>query len=263
MLTVNFIKHFFFKIIFFTALFCVVLPATAQESTAVKNKWNFLIEPYLMFPNIKGTTGVGTLPDAELEADQDDIFSNFKMGAILYFEMAKDKWAFSSDLVYMNLDQDVETGAVINSGNVNLKQFSWELAALRKLLPCLDAGIGGRYNGIKTSMDLQTKELRNGTTANSKSMDQSWFDPIIIARIKSTPGKKLIYQFRGDIGGFGIGSELAWQLQAYAGYRFSKLFQATAGYKTISADYEKGSGEDRFLYDVDTFGPVIRLGFNF
>jgi hypothetical protein len=52
-------------------------------------------------------------------------------------------------------------------------------------------------------------------------------------------------------------------MQAYAGYRFSKLFQATAGYKIISVDYNKGDGDDRFLFDMDTFGPVLRLGFNF
>jgi hypothetical protein len=31
--------------------------------------------------------------------------------------------------------------------------------------------------------------------------------------------------------GFGIGSEFAWQVQAYAGYRFSRLFQITGGYR--------------------------------
>jgi hypothetical protein len=86
---------------------------------------------------------------------------------------------------------------------------------------------------------------------------------MIIARIKSNNVKKFNYQFRGEIGGFGIGSDLAWQIQAYAGYRFSKLFEVTGGYRIISLDYESGSGQDRFLYNVDTSGPVIRLGFNF
>jgi hypothetical protein len=36
----------------------------------------------------------------------------------------------------------------------------------------------------------------------------------------------------------------------------------TAGYRIISIDYEKGANEDRFLYDVDTSGPVIKFGFN-
>jgi hypothetical protein len=111
-----------------------------------KSKWNFLVEPYLMFPNLKGTTGVGTLPDADVDADPGDVFSHFKIGAILYFEVTKDKWAFTSDIIYLNLDEDATPGTLISSGNVNLKQFSWELGALRKLLPWLEAGLGGRLN---------------------------------------------------------------------------------------------------------------------
>jgi hypothetical protein len=217
----------------------------------------------MLFPNLTGTSGVGTLPDADIDADAGDVFSHFKFGALVYFEMAKDKWAFSSDIIYMNLDEDATPGTLINSGNVNFKQFVWELGALRKLLPWLEAGIGGRLNNIKISMDLETKNIGEGTNARSKSLSQTWVDPIIIARVKSALEKKFIYVFRGDIGGFGIGSDFAWQLQAYAGYRFSKLFQVTAGYRVISADYLTGSGDDRFLFDVDTYGPVIRLGLNF
>jgi len=67
----------------------------------------------------------------------------------------------------------------------------------------------------------------------------------------------------GDIGGFGIGSEFAWQWQAYAGYRFTKLFQVTAGYRRVSMDYGKGESDNRFVYDMATFGPVVRMGFSF
>jgi hypothetical protein len=72
-----------------------------------------------------------------------------------------------------------------------------------------------------------------------------------------------LLQFRGDIGGFGVGSDFSWQIQANAGYRFSKLFQATIGYRVIGINYDKGEGMDRFVYDVDTYGPVIHTGFNF
>ena len=57
-------------------LFLFVLSSTAQDSTAEKKKWNFLVEAYMMFPNMKGTTGVGTLPDANLDVDAGDIFSH-------------------------------------------------------------------------------------------------------------------------------------------------------------------------------------------
>jgi hypothetical protein len=52
-------------------------------------------------------------------------------------------------------------------------------------------------------------------------------------------------------------------MQAYAGYRFSKVFRLTAGYRYLSMDYDKGTDADRFVYNVDTFGPEISFGFNF
>ena len=75
--------------------------------------------------------------------------------------------------------------------------------------------------------------------------------------------EKWLLQFRGDFGGFGIGSDFTWQLQAHAGYQFSKLFKLTACYRIIGVDYDKGSGQDRFVHDINTFGPVLRLGLNF
>ncbi|MDX2429596.1 MAG: hypothetical protein QNK35_01605, partial [Bacteroides sp.] len=71
------------------------------------------------------------------------------------------------------------------------------------------------------------------------------------------------FQFRGDVGGFGLGSDLTWQLQAYAGYRFTKVFQLTAGYRVLSTDYNNGGDSDKFFFNMKEFGPVIRFGFNF
>jgi hypothetical protein len=244
-------------------LFLFALSSTAQDSTTAKKKWNFLGEFYMMFPNMKGTTGVGTLPDASMDTDAGDIFSHFKMGTMLYFEAANDRWAFTSDIIYMKLGEDATPGTIIKSGDVTVKQFAWELAGLRKLLPWLEGGIGLRLNNLDVESNLVTNNIGGGTTARNKSLTQTWVDPIIIARVKSAADKKFIYQFRGDFGGFGIGADFAWQIQAYAGYRFSKLFQITGGYRILSVDYNKGAGDNRFLYDIDTFGPVVRFGFNF
>lgn len=235
----------------------------AQDSANTRKKWTYLLEPYVLFPNMDGKTGVGDLPEVEVDANPDDIFSNFQIGALLYFEAGNDRWAISSDIIYVSLEQDTRTGPVIQSGKVNAKQFLWEVAGLRRLLPMLEVGIGGRFSSIKAGVDIVQNNVGGGTTARSRSLSESWVDPILVARVKSKPEKKFVYQFRGDIGGFGIGADFAWQLQAYAGYRFSRLFQITAGYRILSEDYNKGSGQDRFLYDVDTFGPVIKFGFNF
>ena len=118
MLTANFIITFLEIVFFISTFFLFAITATAKNCTTKKIKRNLHVEPYMMVPNLKGATGVVTLANTELEADPGYIFRNFRIGAILYFEMAKDKWAFSSDLMYENLDRDVIPGLVINSGSL-------------------------------------------------------------------------------------------------------------------------------------------------
>jgi hypothetical protein len=255
------------KIIFSLAILSLTLifslKGYSQDTLKSSKKWSFLLEPYLMFPNISGTTGIADLPDVTVDAGPGDIFSKLQMGAILYFEAANDKWAINTDIIYMDLGQDVKTGTLINNGEVSAKQFAWELAGLRRVSPWFELGIGTLLNSIKAGVNINTNNVGGGTTNRNKELSQTWLDPMLIARTQNKPGAKFVYSVRGEIGGFGIGSDFAWQIQAYAGYRFSKLFQLTGGYRVIGIDYEKGSGTDRFLYDMDTFGPVVRFGFNF
>jgi hypothetical protein len=240
--------------------------ANAQDSLAIKTKkrWSFLAEPYLMFPNMKGTLGVGNLPNVSLDADPDEIFSHLKMGAMVYLEARNGKWAISSDYLYMKLNQDVTSNNLINSGDVTMKQTAWELAGLYKINGWIEAGAGMRLNSLSADVALKIASLPPGSeTSQSKSISETWVDPIIVARFTAPLKGKWLLQMRTDIGGFGVGSDFAWQVQADAGYRFSKLFFATLGYRAIDADFESGSGSDRFKYDITTFGPTVRLGFNF
>ena len=239
--------------------------AMAQDSgtfVSENNKWTFLVEPYMMFPNMSGTVGLGDLPEATLDASSNDILGQLKMGFMLNAEASTGKWAIGSDLLYMDLAKGIEARNLISSGEITAKQLGWEVSGLYRVTPWLEVGLGGLLNSINSGADLNVKAIGGGTTSKSKSLTKTWFDPMLITRISSKSGEKFIYQFRGEIGGFGVGSDLAWQIQAYAGYRFSKLFQIMGGYRIISLDYESGSGENRFMYNVDTSGPVVRFGFN-
>ena len=231
------------------------------DTTMVKNKWHFLLEPYVMFPNMQGTTGLGDLPNAEVDENAGDIFKNLQFGAMLYAEAVKGFWTFSSDLTYMNLKSDVNIKNGIVSGTAEVKQLAWELAGMRQLAPWFELGLAFQLNNIKSDVDLFIN-TSGGVQERTSKIDESWVDPSILVRVKTDMSKKWFFQFRGNIGGGGIGSDLYWQLQSYFGYRFSKLFQLSAGYRVIYIDYETGSGNDRFVYDMTTFGPAIRFGFN-
>jgi len=119
--------------------------------------------------------------------------------------------------------------------------------------------LGGRLVSLSTGIDAtgRLNEVRSG------SASKTWYDPIIVIRTQGAIKDKWLLQFRGDAGGFGVGSDFSWQIQANAGYRFSKLFQTTIGYRYIGIDYDKGEGAERFLYNIDTYGWVVHFGFNF
>jgi hypothetical protein len=237
-------------------------PASARAPDSAK-KWHVLTDIYLMAPYMKGETGVSDNIVAPVDATPGDIFDKLKMAAMLYIEVQHERWTFASDLVYMKLNQEVTPGTILYSGTVSAKELIWEPAGLYRIFSFLEIGAGGRLNNIKTESDVRRNVFPAGTEEFTGNHSKTWFDPILITRLTADINNKWLFQFRGDLGGFGVGSDFTWQLQAYAGYRFSKLFQLTAGYRILSIDYDKGEDKERFIYNMDTFGPVLRLGFNF
>ena len=69
----------------------------------------------------------------------------------------------------------------------------------------------------------------------------------------------------GDIGGFGVGSDLTWQL--FAGYSFdfsiwqSTLLHGLIGYRGLAVDYTGDSGTNKKQPRLDPDRPVV--GFSF
>ena len=235
----------------------------AAQSPVQEKKWSFLTDLYLMFPNIDGETGIGESLILPVDASPGDIFSSLQMGAMLYLEAKTDKWAITSDLVYMKLNQDVTPGTILNSGDVTAKQLIWETAGLYRITSFLEAGVGGRLNYLDMGIDVRKNVFPAGTEEVTGEQSKTWFDPVLIARFTTDIKDKWLFQFRGDIGGFGVGSDLTWQLHAIAGYRFTKVFQMSLGYRILSTDYIAGEVPGEFLFDVKEYGPEIRFGFNF
>ena len=67
---------------------------------------------------------------------------------------------------------------------------------------------------------------------------------------------------RGDIGGFGIGSDLAWQLATHLGVQVTDWLTILAGYRWLDIDYEDTEGTP-FVYDIQTSGAQAAAAFHF
>ncbi len=57
----------------------------------------------------------------------------------------------------------------------------------------------------------------------------------------------------GDVGGFGVSSDLTWQAYGGLGFQLNDWFSAQAGYRYLLEDFDDGS----FVYDVALHGPLI------
>ncbi|HEY8519640.1 MAG TPA: hypothetical protein VIN61_06145 [Gammaproteobacteria bacterium] len=85
-------------------------------------------------------------------------------------------------------------------------------------------------------------------------------DPYIGARYTLPFADNWSFTLRGDVGGFGLGADSAWQLVARFNLTFGDQLGVIFGYRIIDVDYEDGEGATRFLFDVQSSGPVIGIG---
>jgi hypothetical protein len=107
----------------------------------------------------------------------------------------------------------------------------------------------------------------SGSRVIAKSGSVNWIDPVIGARLRHqiAPGQRLM--LRGDMGGFGAGSNFSWQAIAVFEWqmlqRTSYLLDAYLGYRALYVNYEQGGGNTKYQYDMLQHGPVLGLTMRF
>jgi hypothetical protein len=95
----------------------------------------------------------------------------------------------------------------------------------------LDALAGGWVTRVQNEIGL--------IGGPSVKQRESWFEPFVGLRLRGGFATNWDYAIQADVGGFGVGSDFAWQALATLGYRFSLLGAdavALVGYRTLSQD---------------------------
>ena len=231
-------------------------PALAQSpgsSGTNSDEWKFTLAPYMLLPWMDGATAVRG-HELEVDVAPSDIFSNLQFGAMGYFEARKARWGVGVDAVYMALGTDVDQP----SANVDFNQGAYTFMGLRQLSEKVDLVFGARWNVLQGKLEFKGPIL-TGTFEETKQ----WVEPIVGLKLKQRLRGRLSFTFEGDIGGFGAGSDFAWQLWPMVGIDVSKRATLGIGYRVLSEDYQTGSDNQLFKYDVITqamvFGAAIKF----
>ena len=249
-----------------------------QEKIIIENpyqsEWKFKLEPNMLMPRLTGNVGAGEFnvpnmglyqPGLHVEQSPSEFAKRLKIGSMIAVEAYNGNWAINGDFSYFVLQQNVGNHSILKDAKINVTQFFGDVTAFRRLTPWLEVGLGANVISANTKIDADIYNIKSQDNSIYNlyvDKTRNWVDPMVAARIANKPDARFLYMARGDIGGFGISSKLAWQTIAHVGYRFNKTIYGIVGYRYISIDYLKGSGLDRYKYDIHISGPMLKIGFN-
>lgn len=123
----------------------------------------------------------------------------------------------------------------------------------------LRARAQARIDGIKTDLSRKIATILESKLDRSFARTDDWWDPYVGLRGRYNLNEKFYLTAKGDIGGFGVGSELSWTAEAALGYQLSRNLFTEVGYRALGVDYEK----DGLTMKTVTHGPQVTLGIVF
>lgn len=268
----------------------MVAPCRASDDTAAaeetwRDGWKFSFIPYLWLPAETGTIGLAgktAAVDVSMKDVLDLMGDHLSLIAGFFHLEAQRRRLFTFiDATLTSLDTDGSTsiatkdfGGVYFDGslkqNVAILEFAGgyrllELALPQRVRPMtIEAFAGARYYYFWTQLKVTATNARLGSASRRATGDLDWWDPMIGGRFAVPIMDKLDLQVRGDIGGFGAGSDLAWSMVGFLRYNFdSRPFGITpsigVGYKVLDFDWKDGGRE----MDLNIAGPAIGIDLAF
>lgn len=226
----------------------------ANSDTSTSKNWEFSLAPmYLWAVSINGNQTVkGNKVD--LDVPFSDIFDNLNGALTFHFEgVYKQRWGFLTDLNYIVLNPEDSTP--LGNIKVDFTEILFELAGFYRITKGAHTidGLGGlRY----TSMDV---DLNLPGPLPDVDGSKDWIDPFIGLRWQWNFAENWATKLRGDIGGFGVGSDLTWNLVGLVDFKPWEHVSLFGGYRVLYQDYSSGSGDNKFAYDATMHGPILGL----
>jgi hypothetical protein len=228
--------------------------ALAQDGSS---EWRQTVFVYGMGVSIDGEAQIGPV-SVDVDKSISDVFDALKFGAMAQYRIENGTWSFAADATYMNLGDQGTGPQGLVSARLNTDQLTVMGTVGRRISPRVEALFSLAY------FDLSA-DLRVGAAGQtvSASRDADWVDPLIGLHYKSQLDDKLSLSLRGDVGGFGVGSDLTLHGWATLVRQQTPTFSWYLGYRYISYDYETGSGVNFQRYDLSQQGPGAGIAWSF
>ena len=252
------------------ALLAAAAPAVAQPAEAPPPKgsegWHVTAAPYLWATSLDGNATVRGVK-ADVDVPFSDILKDLSFGAMLLVDVGKDRFGVGVNGVFARVSPDNEVGGVkikTTSDTVQLglapyyRVVDWtyrESASGQPLRLTVEPEAGFRLTYLRAELDVR----QGGPTVDES---ESWVDPLIGSRFGLDLSDHWTIASEANVGGFGVGSDFAWNAQAFLGYRTTLFGHPTTfaiGYRALHQDYD----HNNFKWDVTMYGPAVGAAMRF
>src|SRR5438876_5768638 len=141
-----------------------------------------------------------------------------------------------------------------------------EAAALQAQIDALKLAGAARRAAVDQAVNAAKARIANQLALRlDKSFNQTlskndyWFDPYVGLRARYNFNKTYYTAIRGEIGGFGVGADLMWEVETVVGINLTRSIFTEIGYRALGGNYE----DNGFRFDAVMHGPQITTGITF
>ncbi len=228
-------------------------PAPPPERKHHERGWEVIWAPYLWASGLDGQVGVGGNV-VEIDMSFSEIFDHLDYGIFIPVEMRKGRWSAVIELMAAKISgQSALPRTLFETAELESNQMTIEVSPRYRMTRPgpVDVDLIGGFRLWQISSNLVLSDGVDLTTG----LGEMWFDPIFGTRAIAEFRNGFVLQTRGDIGGFGVGSEFTWQLLGVVGYRISSSTTLAGGDRYLKVDFE--DDDDDFLFDVAMKGFIV------
>lgn len=240
----------------------IAVSATAAQDVQPTNGggWEFAVTPYLWMSGTKADIDTPQGEEIEVDSSFIDILGDLKFAFMGAFEARNGRFVILNDLMYLSMgtSADGSIGPVPLEAEADMKLLSTTSLLGYRVVDqgpmFLDLMAGARITTIKADL-----ELSGPLQTFERDSKKTTVGPVIASRVRFPLSDRWGVAVYGDLGGFGVGADLSWQLLGTVQYDISDHWRVSAGWRHFSAKQDKND----FEVDIDLDGPIIGFSYRF
>lgn len=234
--------------------------AAAETSGTSSSGWEVSFTPYLWMSGMK--IDIETPQGENIEVDDSffDILGDLKFTFMGALEVKHDRFVSVQDIIFISLGSsaDGHIGPVPIEAEVDERLvitthlFGYRVVDEGPMF--VDLFAGARFSSIKVDVELNLPQQ-----TVERDTKKSELGPVIASRVRFPLSDKWGIALYGDLGGFGVGADLSWQLMGTVQYEISDRWRLVAGWRHLSASQDKKD----FEVDAKLDGPILGVTYRF